>query len=138
MSVCLYGISHAIIKFRCSLLLGYSVILCILLISLFMQTYERLSLSDMNDFSLCHLPTFYQPPSVGGGDKSMVTELVFAHVTTKFWPYLGMFGFFRRKIFLLKKMAPPPAKSHFENTMVNKFLTFLILTEKLQKINLDQ
>ena len=40
------------------------------------------------DFSEIHL-------QVGGRDKRAVTELGFAHVNTKSWSYLGVFGFFR-------------------------------------------
>ena len=60
---------------------------------------------------------------VGGGDNRVVTELGFAHVTTKSWAYLGVFGFFKNN-FGKKKMPPTPTKSHFENTMGNHFLTF--------------
>ena len=34
---------------------------------------------------------------VGGGEKRVMTGLGFAHVTTKSWVYLGVFGFFRKK-----------------------------------------
>ena len=47
---------------------------------------------------------------LGGGDKRAVTELGFAHVTTKSLAYLGMFSFFRKKFF--KKNAPPPRQNH--------------------------
>ena len=57
-----------------------------------------------------------------GGDNRAVTELGFTHVTTKTWAYLGMFGFFRN--FFGHKFSPPPAKSHFENTMGNSFFDF--------------
>ena len=33
----------------------------------------------------------------GGGYIRAVTEVGFAHVTTKTWAYLGVFGFFRKK-----------------------------------------
>ena len=54
-------------------------------------------------------------PISGRGDNRAVTEFGFAHVTTKTWAYLGVFGFIR-KIFVKKKMPPhhrhrPPSLS---------------------------
>ena len=45
-------------------------------------------------------------PSLGGGrrDNRAGTELGFAHVTTKTWAYLGVFGFLR--FFLVINLAP--------------------------------
>ena len=60
--------------------------------------------------------------SRGEGDNRALTELGFAHVTTKTWAYLGVFGFFRKMF--VKKMPPPMAKSHFENTRENPFVDF--------------
>ena len=34
-------------------------------------------------------------PRIGRGDNRAVTDLGFAHVTTKTWAYLGVFGSFR-------------------------------------------
>ena len=42
-----------------------------------------------------------------GGDKSAVTELCFAHVTTKTWEYIEVFGFFRKKNVVNKNSSPP-------------------------------
>ena len=47
-------------------------------------------------------------PYCRGGDNRAVTELGFAHDTTKTWAYLGKFGFFRN--FLVTNLAPPPKK----------------------------
>ena len=59
-----YLISHAIRPARWNFLLLYSVILVHSLINPFLQTYVRLSPSDMRDFSLRDLHTFYLPPYV--------------------------------------------------------------------------
>ena len=56
---------------------------------------------------------------VGRGDNRAVTELGFAHVTTKTWAYFGVFSFFRKNFG--EKTVPPPPKSLFENTMGNSF-----------------
>ena len=48
-------------------------------------------------------------PGQGVGDNRAVTEIGFAHVTTKTWAYLEMFDFFRIFVCL----------SLFENTMGN-------------------
>ena len=49
--------------------------------------------------------------SRGEGDNRALTEWGFAHVTTKTWAYLGVFGFFR-KMFVKKKWPPPPWPNH--------------------------
>ena len=59
-----YRISHAIRQAIWNFLLLYSVILVHSLINPFLQTYMRLSPSDMRDFSLRDLHTFYLPPYV--------------------------------------------------------------------------
>ena len=61
---------------------------------------------------------------LGGGDKRAVTELGFAHVTTKSLAYLGMFGFFRN-FFFCKKMPPPRPNHHFKIQWEIHFLSFL-------------
>ena len=60
-----YGISCAVRKGRCNFFL--SNIHCNFMHTLsypFLQTYVRLSMIYMNDFSLRDLPTFYLPPYV--------------------------------------------------------------------------
>ena len=47
---------------------------------------------------------------VGRGDNRAVTELGFAHVTTKTWAYSGVFGFFRKKC---RQKNCPPHQNHF-------------------------
>ena len=56
---------------------------------------------------------------IGRGDNRAVTELGFAHVTTKTWAYSEVFGFFRKIIW--RKNCPPPPKSLFKNTIGNPF-----------------
>ena len=48
---------------------------------------------------------------VGRGDNRAVTELGFAHVTTKTWVYSGVFSFFRN--FCWQKKLSPPHQNHF-------------------------
>ena len=48
---------------------------------------------------------------VGRGDNRAVTELGFAHVTTKTWAYSRVFGFFRKKI--RQENCPPPTQITF-------------------------
>ena len=63
-------------------------------------------------------------PLKGEGGNRAVTHLVFAHVTTKTYAYLGVFGFFR--IFLLINNAPPPRPNHILKIQWEiRLLTFL-------------
>ena len=61
---------------------------------------------------------------IGRGDNKAVTELSFAHVTTKTWTYSRVLAFSEKKN-LLKKLSPTPPKSLFKNTMGNPFFDFL-------------
>ena len=72
-----------------------------------------------------------QPSSRGGGDNKAVTELGFAHNTTKTWASLGVFCSFR--IFFVEKKCPPTPKSHFENTMGNQFVDFFNTDQNAQE-----
>ena len=55
----------------------------------------------------------------GRGDNWAVTEISFAHVTTKTWAYSGLFGFIRKKCWQ-KKTVPTP-ELLLKNTMGNPF-----------------
>ena len=60
---------------------------------------------------------------IGGWDKRAVTELGFAHVTTKSWAYFGVFGFFRKKF---RRKNCPPHPNHFLKIQWEiHFFTFL-------------
>ena len=80
---------------------------------------------DNIDKLLTHLTTM-----IGRGGNRAVTELSFAHVTTKPSAYSGVFGFFRQKS--LQKNCPPNPNHFFENTLGNQFI-FLLFKNMEQK-----
>ena len=63
------------------------------------------------------------------GDNRSVTELSFAHISTKIWAYSVVFNFFRKKIW--QKNGPP--KSLFENTKGNDFFYLFYMDQIAQK-----
>ena len=65
---------------------------------------------------------------LGKGDNRTVTELSFAHVTTKIWAYSGVFSFLR--FFLVKTKTPSP-KERFQNKMENPFIFLFFLPSGL-------
>ena len=63
------------------------------------------------------------------GDNRSVTELIFAHISTKIWAYSVVFDFFRKKIW--QKTVP---QNHFLKIQWEMiFFTFFIWTKSLKK-----